>query len=267
MKKFMGIWFLAAASLYAASGCSKVENNIGERAEISAVPSGFPLTVPEVPGYTPEAGIEPGQPIEIPLPPHPPLAGTSSSSDGGPNEFYIQRTSLLSIAQLEEGKTYHQINTNALNIAFFSGDGNGKAIHVRRLKPTTSSPYGWNAHWNTLPNVENEHPEVLFMSEFRETFMIVLSKPCLEFGFELSPNRQNKEFSFRTTAGNFLRDSSRGGIEFPVKTPSKAQLFNVQAEKPFRVITVYYSHSSPVEDLSITHKGIAMANIRYTLAK
>jgi hypothetical protein len=265
MKRFIGIWFLAAACICAASGCSKVENNNLEMSALSDVSTGYPLTVPEVPGYTPEAGIEPGQPIVIPLPPYPPLGGTSSSSDGGPNQFYIQRTSLLNIAQLEEGKTYHQINTNDLNIAFFSGDGNGKAIHVRRLKPTTPSPYGWSAHWNTLPNVENEHPEVLLMSEFRETFMIVLSKPCVEFGFELSPNRQNKQFSFIIAAGNFLRDSSRGGIEFPVKTPSQAQLFNVQAEKPFRVITILYSHS-PIEDLSVTHKGIAIANIRYTLA-
>ncbi|MDB5020750.1 MAG: hypothetical protein JWQ28_1877 [Pedobacter sp.] len=265
MKKFIGRWFLAAACLYAASGCSKVENNIGERAETSAVSTEFPLTVLEVPGYTPEAGIEPGQPIQIPLPPYPPLAGTSSGSWGSPGSEYIQNTSLLSIAHLDEGKTYHQINSNNLNIAFFSGDGNGKAIHVRRLKPTTPSPYGWSAHWNTLPNVENEHPEVLFMSEFRETFMIVLSKPCIEFGFELSPNRQNKQIDFQTSVGNFLRDGSRGGMTFPVKTPTGAQLFETEAEKPFRVVTIIYDHS-PIEDLSITHKGIAIANIRYRLA-
>ncbi|MGN7204874.1 hypothetical protein ACTHQF_11435 [Pedobacter sp. SAFR-022] len=265
MKNFVGRWFLAAACLFAASGCSKVENNIGERAEINAVSTQFSLTVPEVPGEAPEPGIEPAQPIQIPLPPYPPLAGTSSGSDGSPNQFYIERTSLLSFAHLEEGKTYHQINTNELNIAFFSGDGNGKKIHIRRLKPTTPSPSGWTAHWNTLPNVENEHPEVLFMSEFRETFMIVLSKPCLEFGFELAPNRQDKEFTFRIAAGNFLRDASRGDITFPVKTPSGAQLFNIQAEMPFSVITILYDHS-PIEDLNITHKGIAMANIRYRLA-
>ncbi len=265
MKRFTVRWFLAAACLFAASGCSKVESNIGEHAEIGAVSTGFPLTVPEVPDGTLEPGIEPGQPIPIPLPPYPPLAGTSSSSNGSPNQFYIERTSLLPIAQLEEGKTYHQINSTGLNIAFFSGDGNGKAIHVRRLKPTTPSPQGWTAHWNTLPNVENEHPEILFMSEFRETFMIVLSKPCLEFGFELSPNRQNKNFTFRVAVGNFLRDSNGGDITFPVKTPSEAQLFNVQAEKPFNVVTIFSNHS-PIEDLSITHKGIAMANIRYTLA-
>jgi len=265
MKKFIGNLFLSAICLFAASGCSKVENNPAERAEISAVSTEFPLTVPESPGNPPEPGIEPGQPIPIPLPPYPPLLSTSSSSAGSPHEFYIKRTSLLSFAHLEEGKTYHQINSNELNIAFFSGDGNGKAIHVRRLKPTSASTDSWNAHWNTLPNVENEHPEVLFMSEFRETFMIVLSKPCIEFGFELSPNRQNKQFSFSNAAGNFLRDVSRGGLSFPVKTPSGAQLFEVEAEKPFSVITILYDHS-PVEDLSITHKGVALANIRYRLA-
>jgi hypothetical protein len=265
MKRFISIWFLAAACLFAVSGCTKVETTNLEKSAIADVPPGYPLTVPEVPGYTPEPGIEPGQPIAIPLPPYPPLAGTSFGADGIPSPDYIQRTSLLSIAHLDEGKTYHQINSNDLNIAFFSGDGNGKPIHVRRLKPTTASPYGWTAQWGTLPNVENEHPEVLLMSEFRETFMIVLSKPCIEFGFELSPNRQNKEFDFQSAAGNYLRDGSRGGMEFVVKTPGQAQLYNVQAEQPFRVFTIIYNHS-PFEDLNITHRGIAIANIRYKLA-
>ena len=266
MKKFTSRFFLAAACLLAALSCSKVESNIVERAETSDVPSGFPLTVPEAPEGSLEPGIEPGQPIQIPLPPYPPLEGTASYSDGGPNQLYIQRTSLLPISQLEEGKSYHQINSDNLNIAFFSGDGNGKAIHVRRLTPTSPPPNGWTTHWNTLPKVENEHPEVLLMSEFRESFMIVLSKPCREFGFELSPNRQNKEFTFDVLTGNFLRDFTRGIIAFPAKTPSGAQLFNIQAEKPFTVVTIVVEHST-IEDLSITHKGIAMANIRYTLAR
>jgi hypothetical protein len=74
------------------------------------------------------------------------------------------------------------------------------------------------------------------------------------------------EFAFYLNAGNFLLDGTRGFVGLPIKTPSGAHLYNIQAEEPFSVVTIQYSKGA-FEDLSITHEGLAMANIRYKLAE
>ncbi len=233
---------------------------------IRSVAADNPLTIPNVPGNTPEPGIEPGNPLSIPIPPDPPFRTTEWNNANVPTPEYLTRTNRFNFSFLEEGKTYHQLNTPALNMAFFSGDGDGKAIKVRRLKPTTPAPYGWTCTWNNLNQTQSKHPEVLFVAEFREAFMIILSKPCIEFGFELAPNRQNKNFGFRFYVGNYYFDETRGGTAMLTRTPNGARLYSVQATAPFSVITVS-RYREAGEDLSITHDGVALANIRYKLAE
>ncbi|MDB5020749.1 MAG: hypothetical protein JWQ28_1876 [Pedobacter sp.] len=262
MKNFVGKCCFAAACIsIVALGWSAVAD-----VPISGQDTDNPLTVPLVPGYTPEPGVEPGNPLSIPIPPDPPFRDTEWHNTAVPNAEYLNRTDPFNFSFLEEGKTYHQLNTPALNVAFFSGDGDGKAIKARRLKPTTPSPYGWSCPWDNKNQTQSKHPEVLFVSEFREAFMIILSKPCLEFGFELAPNRQNKDFHFSFLVGNFYHDGTRGQYGMLTRTPNGARLYNIQATAPFSVITVGRSNE-PGEDLSITHDGVALANIRYKLAE
>jgi hypothetical protein len=263
MKRFNTKFCLAATCLIVALSCSKDEINVVENAAVSDVSTPYPLTIPPIPGYTPEPGIEPGQPLSVPHPSPPAVDFTSSSADATSNGEYLKRTCVFEVAQLDEGKTYHQINNKNLNIAFFNPDIDDKPIKVRRLKPTTPSPYGWTAHWNDLSRVENEHPEVLFLDEFLKSFIIVLSKPCIEVGVELSPNRQNVPYIFNISAGDAPYSKVRGDYNFFFHTPSGAQLFNIQAEKPFNVVTIgVYS-----KKLIQPHNGISMANIRYKLAE
>jgi hypothetical protein len=267
MKKFVGKCCFAAACIsMVALGWSTSQGNAVADMPISRMDVPYPLTVPPVPGYTPQPGVEPGNPLSIPIPPDPPFRDTEWHNASEPNAEYLNRTVPFDFSFLAEGKTYHQLNTPALNIAFFSGDGDGRAIKVRRMKPTTPSPYGWPCPWNNANQTQSTHPEVLFISEFREAFMIILSKPCLEFGFELAPNRQNKDFGFAFMVGNFYYDKTRGSYGMLSRTPNGARLYSVQATAPFSVITV--AHYSLVgENLSITHDGIALANIRYKLAE
>lgn len=262
MKKFIGKCCFAAACFSIAALCWSAVANV----PISDLDTDNPLTVPNVPGYTPEPGVEPSNPLSIPIPPDPPFKETEWTSENLPSAEYLNRTDPFNFSFLEEGKTYHQLNTPALNIAFFGGDGDGKAIKVRRLKPTTPAPYGWSCRWDNYNQTQSKHPEVLFVSEFREAFMIILSKPCVEFGFELAPNRQNKNFGFRMYVGNYYYDGTRGSTGMLIRTPNGARMFSIQATAPFSVITIPRYNDSG-EDLSITHDGVALANIRYKLAE
>ena len=262
MKKFIGKSCLAAACISIAALCWSAVANV----PTIDVDTDYPLTIPNDPGYTPQPGVEPSSPLSIPIPPDPPVRETAFQTAEVPTPEYLSRTDPFNFSFLEEGKTYHQLNTAALNLAFFSGDGDGRSIKVRRLKPNTPGPRGWSCPWNNLNQTQSKRPEVLFLPDFREAFMIILSKPCLEFGFELAPNRQNKNFNFAFHAGNYYYDKTRGGTTMVTRTPNGARLFNIQATAPFSVITVYrYSISG--ENLSITHDGVALANIRYKLAE
>jgi hypothetical protein len=255
----------------AITGCSKNESDFVSASiktasvEITAAT----LTIPDVPGYTPKQGIEPGKPIPFPIPKTFPVFDGYIENWGGPGSGYIDGTCLLRIAHLEEGSTYHQINNDKINMAFYSGDGDEKPLYVRRLKPTTPAPYGWTPLWNTLPDVENEHPEVLFTSRFERSIIIVLSKPCVKFGFELSPNLQNEVLNCGVFWGNFAGDLSRGSFDHPVQSPGGAVLYSVMPvgkNGSFTVVTINFyprGEGAPM----INPEGIALANIRYQLAE
>lgn len=262
MKNFIGKCCFAAACFSIAALCWSAVATVAT----SSLDTDNPLTVPNVPGYTPEPGVEPNNPLSIPIPPDPPFRDTEWHNADVPNAEYLNRTNPFNFSFLEKGKTYHQLNTPALNIAFFSGDGDGKAIKVRRLKPKTPAPYGWSCPWNDMNQTQSKYPEVLFVAEFREAFMIILSKPCLEFGLELAPNRQNKNFGFRFYVGNYYYDRTRGSTAMLTRTPNGARLYSVQATAPFSVVTIS-RYSEAGDDLSITHDGVALANIRYKLAE
>jgi hypothetical protein len=257
--------YLPLLFLITTMGCTKDENVLPVSTKLSAKAAAteMPLTVPDIPGYIPKAGIEPGNPIPPPSPTIPPSGSFSYRAWEQPNANYLKGLCLFTISHLEEGSTYHQINNEKLNIAFYRGDSGATPLVARRLKPTTPAPYGWTAHWNYKPLVENEHPEVLFISRFERSFMIVLSKPCIKFGMELSPNLQNQEIDFEAYFGNSLYDLSQGYIDRLIKTPSGALLYAVETEKPFSIITVSFTNS---DFNPYNPEGLAIANIRYKLA-
>jgi hypothetical protein len=268
MKKliYLAIFYFAALTSCAKNDHELVQTNIETAAvEIAAAT----LTIPDVPGYTPKPGIEPGKPIPFPPPKTPTDFDGYTISWGGPSADYIDGTCLLKISHLEEGSTYHQINNKNINMAFYSGDGDRKPMSVRRLKPTTPAPYGWTPIWNTLPLVENEHPEVLFTSRFEKSIIIVLSKPCIKFGFELSPNLQDEVLNCVVYWGQFAGDGSRGAFDHPVQSPGGAVLYSLQpiGKNPsFNVVTISFYPRGEGNPM-INPEGIALANIRYQLAE
>jgi len=266
MKKviFLGVIYLAVISSCAKNEADLLNNTAKTAAvEVTAVT----LTIPDIPGYTPKPGIEPGNPIPYPDEECEITPGGSTTNYGNPSIDYLEGTTVFNISQLEEGSTYHQINNDNLNMAFYSGDGDKKPISVRRLTPTTASPYGWTPYWNTLDLVEQEHPEVLFAPRFERAIIIVLSKPCVKFGFELAPNLQNQLLNCAVFWGNAPMDSSRGAFDYQIKTPSGAALYSIEEEGNYKFTVITILIYPPGNNPIVNPEGLAMANIRYKLAK
>lgn len=235
--------------------CSKEQATIDNPSKVSAskeIPVRYTLNS----NHFTTPGIEPKPTVNEFVAPDKPFTEPTMPSTNilTPTREYLKETCLFDISHLDVSKSYHQINNKNLNISFSS--------IVSRLK-SDSSAYGWPAHWGYLPYVESEAPNLLYSSMEAE-IIVVLSKPCIEFGFEASPDMQIREFGFSFFAGNYPFDSSAGLPGALTHTPSGARLIAVKATKPFTVLTIVWGRSSSVDS---PPGGIAMANIRYKLAK
>lgn len=180
-----------------------------------------------------------------------------------PTASYLKETCLFDVSQLENDKTYHKLQNGSLKIGFFEG---GSYLDERRgIKLKSSSASGWNSHWGFSPTVENENPDVFFFHIYNfYSIYIYLSKPCIEFGFEVAPNHKNAEHNFFVYYGDWLNDDSKGSVTVKTKSPSGARLYAVKATKPFRMITILSSESPTAAPVA---EGLAIANIRYKLAQ
>lgn len=267
MKKCYELLLLTGVCSALNLGCSKNEAVIDtalETISVAAVERN-PRTYSVPFDYIPPKGVEPqivlGYPFKEPdyeFPPKMPFTIISS-----PTTAYIKATCPFDISALVVGSIYHQIKDENLQMAFFVDEE--FSATVRRLKPNIPLPNGWNAAWNTQPNVEKENPEVLFSTPGRE-LVVVLSKPCVEFGFEMTPDNQNRDYKFDVYFGNSKFDGASGYISQRVRTPSGAKLFAVKAKKPFQIITIFYDIESS-SNVTYNMDGVALANLRFKLYK
>ncbi|WP_069660181.1 hypothetical protein [Arcticibacter eurypsychrophilus] len=204
-------------------------------------------------------------PLKVPKSPVKPLIGTTRIFNliPVPSAKYIKETHLLDISKLTPGSFYHQIGTQDFYLSLFSRFD--EKLSFQKLKGTAST-YGWNCKWNRLPFVEKEHPDVLFNPDSRGEFLIVLSKPCTAFGFELAPNIKDKNTNFIGFYGNGNWDYSSGKISaLTTFSPSGARLFAIKSARPFTTVTLHWAEYANAENY--TPGGSAIANIRYKLAE
>lgn len=177
-----------------------------------------------------------------------------------PDQRYIDETCLFDVSALEQNKTYHKLRNGSLTIGFF--DGGFEEIGL--LKLPSSSETGWNSHWGLPPAVEKERPDVFYYNTWNSySIIIYLSKPCIEFGFEIAPNNKTWQHSFYVDYGDWLNDDSKGNVSVETKSPSGAALAAIKATKPFRLVRIW-SIGSPTLPLA---EGMAISNLRYKLAK
>jgi hypothetical protein len=179
-----------------------------------------------------------------------------------PNKLYLKETCLFDVSKLENNKTYHKLQNGSLTIGFIEGSGGAGERRVLKLK--SSSAKGWNSQWGFSPTVEQEDPDVFYFHLYNsESMFLYLSKPCIEFGFEVAPNHKNYDHNFYVDYGDWIRDDSKGSVMRTTKSPSGARLYAVKATKPFRMITITSTGSPTAAPLA---DGLAIANIRYRLA-
>lgn len=177
-----------------------------------------------------------------------------------PDQRYTSETCLFDVSALEQNKTYHKLRNGNLTIGFFDGGFE----EIRLLKLPSSNEAGWNSHWGLPPAVEQEKPDVFYYNTWNfHSIIIYLSKPCIEFGFEIAPNNKSWTHSFSIDIGDWLDDHSKGTLSVETKSPSGAALAAIKATKPFRLVRIW-SIGSPTLPLA---EGMAISNIRYKLAK
>jgi hypothetical protein len=260
MKKIYARSLMVAACTTMIIGCSKNEqSSVDAKNEISAAKQatgGYTVNFPA--NKWPMPGIEPKPTLIGPdyQENYPTSPVTPSTIISTPTPEYRKETCVFTFSHLKEGETYHQINNKNLNMAFLNGT-------VTRLK-SGNGVYGWSAQWGYSPYVENENPEVLFVSGDDEGTHLVFSKPLIEFGFEVAPNKQGMDFGFGALVGNYYFDETIQGPGAWTHTPSGARLLAVKATKPFTMVTIGAPRSSSVGYLP---DGFAITNIRYKLAK
>jgi hypothetical protein len=266
MKKFTLHVLLVASIAATLSSCSKNEPSLEDAPKEADLTKTYTYTVPIETGTSNDT-LKVN--LKLPTINYPPDdTGDGNSGEHTWIEFintsYLKETCLLDISKLKAKYFYHQIGTKSFSVAFFNSDK--ERICMQKLKAKTPAPNGWNSAWNIPPFVECEYPEVLFNPTDNGSFTIVLSEPCTEFGFELTPNIQGENVNFNSIFGNYQYDSSSGEIQ-PITTynPGWARIFALKAKEPFKVVEVI-PYDDP-EEVGYTAGGSAITNIRYTVAK
>lgn len=242
--------------------CSKEEAIVNNSAQMAA--SNNPLYHYSVlaPNNVGLAGIDPYEKLKLPIDSVDPSEGPKYPFTviDVPTPSYKKETCLMDISKLESHKTYHAIQSGKLIIGFFTG--NGSAARVIKLNSGTD---GWNAAWGSAQNVEVQKPDVLYVGTNNALVTVIyLSKPCIEFGFELAPDLQDYDQNIVVKFGNSFNKFSEGCTTSKVRSPSGARLFAIKATKPFTTITVTLNNS-PSQDAPVG--GLALANIRYKLCE
>ena len=236
-----------------------------EKSEVSATKA---VTYPHVVNYPagfPRPGVEPTPTVKYPYSEHEyesPKPQFPFTQIDNPNSEYIKETCLFDISHLKDNHSYQQINNKKLNIAFYYSDEYTATATKINVDPT--SKYGWNLPWGASPFIEKESPQLLHVSA--NTFVMVLSKPVTEFGFEMAVGNQNREHDFAVFYGDYRWDPSSAIISSKLMTPGGARLFAIKSTKPFTVVSIQYQRTSSA-DIPFEADNVALANIRYKLAK
>lgn len=263
---FRAIMFVVLGTMIIS--CSKDEGSIGNPDEKLATTTKAAVTqeYSNVFKGTWEPGSTKPGTIFFPPPPDDPWSWPSYPYTKilTPTSEYLEETCLVDVSKLENGKTYNQLTNGKLTMGFFASPYNNGDSRYDLLKLKSNDPTQWNAAWGTSPNVESENPDVFYAGISRDNLVIYFSKPLIEFGFEVAPNRKNGDHSISAQYGDWLFDGAKGGSGAVTRSPNGARLIAVKATKPFTMIMISLG-DHPTQD--IPANGIAMANFRYKLAK
>lgn len=168
-----------------------------------------------------------------------------------PDKNYQSSTTLLKIKTPGDFSIINCIADNSIKVTFTDS--------VRRMP---GYPAGWTAVWNSLPNVENETPAVLYTRQ-KNRLTLHLSKYVTTFGFELAPNLYDA-YPFSVGFYDSKENPQVAYLQDVASTPGGAKLFAVNSQRPFNVVEIAFAGEG--ENINQPF-GFAIANIRYKLAK
>lgn len=178
-------------------------------------------------------------------------------------QAYKDETCLVDISKLEDDHHYNVIKNGKLSMTFYHNHLADRSLYLSKMK--SGSGGRWSAPWGALPMAEQEAPDVLYTNYGIEDVIIMLSKPCIEFGLEVAPNSQNRDYSFSASFGDYPMQSKSGFVSrTTAKTPSGAALIAIKATEPFTLVHLSFDGSPTLEG---DPGGFAIANLRYKLAK
>ena len=177
-------------------------------------------------------------------------------------EEYINSTSALDISNLKEGINIKKFGNKEFGI---TTNGEGGSFSFAKLK---AGPKGWWTHWNYSPYTASAYPDVLYAQTSggyaTSNISLYLDKPVTSFGFEIAPNTVGEDVQI---VAEYKEDHS---YRFPdiftvdqtISSPSGARLIAVKSSIPFRLVIVRVNYNPEIKTT-----GLAITNIRYTLAK
>lgn len=179
-----------------------------------------------------------------------------------PTKEYLNETCLFDFSKKAFGKTFYYVQNKNLGLGFHSN--RTPDMPVVKLPTNVPPVNGWDLPWGNLPLVQGQPKEVLFVRAWEE-FTLKFTKPIIEFGVEMTPNKQNYDSSISVTVGKMQYDQSSGYTGKTARTPGGAKFYGIKATKPFTTITIRWSKSTGTDLRS--PDGFILANLRYKLAK
>jgi hypothetical protein len=174
-------------------------------------------------------------------------------------EEYLKGTKKMDLSKLKDCDFLGKFGNEEFSIV------TTQRIKKQGVRKLDNGPNGWWAHWNYSPYTESEYPTVLFAVMFgsaSNSLDFTFSKKVSTFGFEVAPNTIGGTFkvTVRYQEESWYHQPEIINLVQTVSSPSGARLIALKSDIPFQRVTI---------DLESTlhSEGVAIANIRYKLAK
>jgi hypothetical protein len=180
-----------------------------------------------------------------------------------PTKAYLNETCLFDFSKKEFRKGFSVVRNKNVNLGFFSNN-NSPLVQVVKLPTNLPPVQGWDLPWGNIPMVQGSPKEVLF-ARTREVLTLKFTKPIIEFGVELTPNKRDYDCDVFVNVGKMEDDNASGHVSKSARTPGGANFYGIKATHSFTTITISWSRTTGTDPRA--PEGYILANLRYKLAK
>jgi hypothetical protein len=180
-----------------------------------------------------------------------------------PTKAYLNETCLFDFSKKEFRKGFSVVRNKNVNLGFFEHN-NSPRVQVVKLPTNLPPVQGWDLPWGSLPMVQGSPKEVLFARSF-EVLTLKFTKPIIEFGVELTPNKRDYDCDIFVNVGKMEDDRASGHVSKLARTPGGANFYGIKATHSFTTVTINWNRTTGTDPR--IPEGYILANLRYKLAK